>query len=580
MTAPYLSINDIRRNDERYFALDSAMEHFDYKQDTLLEVLTVAQKTFGYISHETVNYIADLLKVPASKVYGVATFYDLFTLNPVGDKRILVCTDPACSIAGAHQIVNEAKERINSQENSNNTYTIEPFACLGLCDQAPAALVNDTAQVEISLDDIDALIQGSANFSRIQISGNPRVMTRLIGEIAPTDLNAHLSAGTFNALKKAVEETSPLEIIEEVKNSRLVGRGGAGFPTGLKWEFTRTAPGKTKLVVCNFDESEPGTFKDRVLIEGDPFRVIEGLMISAYAIGAEHGYIFVRGEYQTAYNILMDAREKLFKANLLGNDIMDSNFNFDFEIRQGAGAYICGEETALFEAIEGKRGHPRSKPPYPTTHGLFGKPTSINNVETLANVPDIILNGSDWYRQWGTEESVGIKLFCLSGHVNKPGVVEVPFGISIRQIVDKFGGGFRGEPQAILIGGAAGGFINPENLDTQLTNEALKQYGVPIGSGVIMVFNTTVDMWKIIEDLAHFFMHESCGKCTPCRIGTKQIYNLLNKVNNNQGTRKDINKIINLGDTMRTTSICGLGMTAANHAISFINNFEHNLNSI
>jgi len=327
-------------------------------------------------------------------------------------------------------------------------------------------------------------------------------------------------------------------------------------------------------VICNFDESEPGTFKDRVLVEGDPFRIIEGLMLAAYAIGSEQGYIFVRGEYPEATEILYKALDILRENNLLGDDILGSGFNFDISVRRGAGAYICGEETALFEAIEGNRGHPRHKPPYPTTSGLFGLPTAINNVETLAIVPDLILNGGEWFRQWGTEKSVGLKLFCLSGHVKQPGVVEVPFGLTVRELIEQFGGGFEGEPQAILMGGAAGGFLRPDKLDTPLTHEDLKPLNAPIGSGVVMVFNQTVDLWHVLEGLAHFFVHETCGRCVPCRVGTRQVYAMLNKINMGQGTMDDLAQMQELGRRIKSSSVCALGVSAVNPVLTVLDNFD------
>ena len=313
-------------------------------------------------------------------------------------------------------------------------------------------------------------------------------------------------------------------------------------------------------------------------MEGDPFSVIEGLMIGAHTIGANKGYIFIRNEYLKATEVVKEAIEHLHSANLLGEEILGSDFDFDIEVRRSAGGYICGEETALFEAIEGKRGIPRIKPPYPTQAGLFGKPTVINNVETLAVVPHLIEHGGEWFLQWGTHQSVGLKLFCLSGHVGKPCVVEAPYGLTARELIENFGGGFVGEPQAILIGGAAGGFLHPDSLDLPLTHEDLSPLDIPIGSGAIMVFNQSVDLWQIIENLAHFFEHETCGKCVPCRLGTKEICNLLDKINHGKGTFADIRRMEEVGERMRESCCCGLGMTAANPMISFLHNIETNPN--
>lgn len=562
---------------ERFAAVEPIMQQFDYQEQGLVEVLLAAQEAYGYLSEALLAHVAKKLQVPLSQVYGVATFYDMFSLEAAVETECMICTGPVCSIVGGKAVLAKAHEIAtaeDAEQRNGHQYRIEAVSCLGLCDQAPAALVNDKAQVAVGLHDVPAMLQGSASAPQSRVCGDPQVLTGPINHIEPTDLEKHRAAGAFTALEKALGEMTPAEVIAEVKASGLAGRGGAGFPTGLKWEFARKAVDTTKYVVCNFDESEPGTFKDRVLMEGNPYRVIEGLILSAYAIGARSGYIFARGEYPLAARVLHEALDKLYAEGLLGEHILGSDFHFDLEIRRNAGAYICGEETALFEAIEGKRGHPRMKPPYPTQAGLFGKPTSINNVETLAVVPDLVLHGGDWLRQWGTETSVGLKLFCLSGHVKNPGVVEVPYGLSIRELVEGFGGGFAGEPKAVLLGGAAGGFLRGDQLDTRLTHEDLRPFDVPIGSGAIMVFNHSVDLWQVLEGLAHFFVHETCGRCVPCRLGTKQIENYLHKINVGDGTADDVQKIGSLGQTIKQTCVCGLGLTAANPSLTFLSNFD------
>ena len=564
---------------ERYALVDRVMMEFDYQEHGLVEVLIAAQEAFGYLSKEVLVYVSNKLHVPLIRVYAVATFYDMFTLEEAGETECLVCTGPACLLAGAQEVLEEARQIVEQavpdQSGGNGKILIKEASCLGLCDQAPAALVNKIGQVHIQASGAPAMLKGMAEEPRCLVCGEPRILTEHIGRVAPTDLDAHRSLGAFTALEKALYQMSPAQVINEVKESRLTGRGGAGFPTGLKWEFARKAAGPQKYVVCNFDEAEPGTFKDRVLMEGDPYRVLEGLILSAYATGAGKGYIYTRGEYTKASEILDEALDELYAENLLGEDILGAGFDFDIEIRHNAGAYICGEETALFESIEGKRGHPRIKPPYPTQAGLFGKPTSINNVETLAVVPSLVQHGGEWFQQWGTAESVGLKLFCLSGHVKEPGVVEVPLGLSVRELVERFGGGFDDDPQAVLVGGAAGGFLRADQLDTPLTHEDLRPLDVPIGSGAIIVFNQTVDLWEVLEDLAHFFVHETCGHCAPCRLGTKQIYNSLCRINAGNGTAADVRKIVQLGQTIRKTCVCGLGMTAANPALTVLHNIEH-----
>jgi NADH-quinone oxidoreductase subunit F len=362
----------------------------------------------------------------------------------------------------------------------------------------------------------------------------------------------------------------PQEVIDEIKASGLVGRGGAAFPTGLKWQGAADAQTGPRYLVCNADESEPGTFKDRVLLEEDPQRTIEGMLIAAYAIGAAQGYIYVRGEYPAAWQALKLALAEARQAGYLGRDILGSGFDFEIELRMGAGAYICGEETALFESIEGRRGFPRLKPPFPTTHGLFGQPTVINNVETLCNVPFILQHGVAAYREMGTQQSPGSKLFCLSGDVARPGLYEAPFGVSLRHLVDDLAEGVKDGKrlQAMLIGGAAGAFATAEQLDIPLSFEDLKAAGLPLGSGVVVVLDESRDLRQTLLQLGRFFAHESCGKCYPCQLGTQRQYEILQRLAAGAPVPGDLQRLQDVGWTMSEASICGLGQTAATAVLS------------
>ena len=560
--------------EEGYALVEQTMQQFEYAEHGLVEVLITAQDAFGVLSRDLLNFVSQKLKIPLSQVYGVATFYDSFVLDSSSEHECQVCAGPACCIAGAGEVIAEIHKRTGPGMNSSQRkYKVKEVPCLGLCDQAPAALIDKKAQVFLRTTDVPALLRGEAQPVCLQISGEPREITAAIGRIQPTDLDAHRSEGAFSALEKALYKMTPEQVIAEVKEARLSGRGGAGFSTGLKWELTRKAASKEKYVVCNFDESEPGTFKDRVLMEESPFQVLEGLTLGGYATGANKGYIFIRGEYAKADAVIERAVDELYAENLLGVDILGSDYSFDVEVRRNSGAYICGEETALFEAIEGKRGNPRLKPPYPTQSGLFGKPTAINNVETLAVIPRLIEHGGEWFCQWGTPNSTGLKLFCLSGHVNQPGVIEAPYGLTIRSLVERFGGGFKGKPQAVLIGGAAGGFLHPDQLDVPLTHEDLNKIGLPIGSGALIVFNQSVNLWHILENLAHFFVHECCGQCAPCRIGTQHIYKILKSINAGHSRTFDLEKAEQIGLTIKKSCICGLGMTAANPFLTYLHNF-------
>lgn len=364
---------------------------------------------------------------------------------------------------------------------------------------------------------------------------------------------------------------APAEVVAAIKGSGLVGRGGAAFPTGIKWEGAAGAPGTPKYVVCNADKSEPGTFKDRVLLLDDPHTVLEGMLIAGYAIGSDRGYIYLRGEYPYIQPVLENALAEARGNGLLGTNILGSEFSFDIEIQLGAGAYICGEETALFESVEGKRGFPRVKPPFPTTYGLFGKPTVINNVETLFNVPFILSRGVSEYRSIGTEKSPGPKLFCVSGDVSRAGVYEIPFGVTLRELLEMAGGVRDGRKlQAILFGGAAGAFATPDQLDVKLTFEDLRAAGLSLGSGVVMLFDDSRDLRSVLRDLGRFFAHELCGKCYPCQMGTQRQMEILERVAAGETLSGDVERLQDVGWTMTDASLCGLGQTAAGAVLSAI----------
>ncbi len=520
----------------------------------LLPALHAAQKIYGWLPQEVAAEVAKSLRVPLADVHGVIEFYSLFYNEPVGRKIIRVCTDQACALKNADGLLNHlcAHHGIApNQTTPDGILTIEASPCLGLCEQAPAALVDDEAETNIDLD------AGSYELGRPRslVGGSLRMLTANCGN-GTTSLAKY---GEYAALKKT-RAMKPEEIVDEIKSSGLVGRGGAAFPTGIKWEGAAKADGDQKYVVCNADESEPGTFKDRVLLLDDPHRLIEGMCIAAYAIGATKGYIYLRGEYPYILPVLENALTEARTAGYLDE-------NFDIEVRLGAGAYICGEETALFESIEGKRGFPRVKPPFPTTNGLFDKPTVINNVETLFNVPFIIEKGAADYRKIGTEKSPGSKLFCVSGDVEKPGVYEVPFGVTLRELLE-MAGGVTGNLQAVLFGGAAGAFATSDHLDVKLTFEDLRAVGLPLGSGVVMVFNETRDMRDVLKRLGHFFAHESCGKCYPCQMGTQRQLEILERVANGAALPDDAIRLQDVGWTMTDTSLCGLGQTAASAVLS------------
>jgi NADH:ubiquinone oxidoreductase subunit F (NADH-binding)/(2Fe-2S) ferredoxin len=401
-----------------------------------------------------------------------------------------------------------------------------------------------------------------------------KIVLRNAGVINPNSIEEYIGRDGYQALAKAFE-IGENEVINEIKESKLRGRGGAGFPTGLKWEMTKKSKSDKKYVICNADEGEPGTFKDRIILEGDPHSIIEAMIIAGFSVGANIGYIYIRGEYQESINRMQKAIKDAEKFGFLGENILNSGFSFQLAIRPGAGAYVVGDETALMESLEGKAGRPRLKPPYPTDKGLFGKPTLINNVETLANIPWILLNGAEKFRSYGTQESSGTKVFSLVGNISHRGVVELPMGTSLREIIYNFGGGaaFGKKIKAVQTGGTAGTFLKPDELDIPMAYESIKN-GVSLGSGSILVIDEDNCMVDVAKGVAKFYMHESCGKCTPCREGTKMMYKMISDISRGRGNEKNIERIEEMAKEIADSAFCGLGQSIALPISSIVQKFR------
>ena len=551
-------------------ALEPLLAHYRGRgREALLPLLHEAQSVYGWLPREVLEAIGATLRVPLADIHGVVEFYSMFYNEPTARRVIRVCFDPACHLAGSPAVRLAIEERLGlrpGETSADGSISYETVPCLGMCEHAPNALNGDRPAGDLTPDDVDAFLAGAFPEPEPKIYGGPLVKLARAGKIDPTSLTDFEKYGGYKALRKALT-MSPEAIIATMKGSDVLGRGGAMFPVGLKWEMARNAPGHPaqKHIIANADESEPGTFKDRALMEQDPFNLLEAMTISGYAVGAENGWIFLRGEYPRCYKRLRNAIERAREAGYLGRDILGRRgFNFDIELRLGAGAYICGEETALFEAIEGKRGFPRIKPPFPTTHGLFQQPTVVNNIETLAATVAVLNMGVEQWHKLGTPGSPGTKWFCVSGRVLRPGVYEVPFGLTVRQLIQMAGGVIGQEVQAVLLGGAAGVFIGPRRLDTPLTYEDAKAQNFPLGSGVIMVFDEAVDLREIMYMLARFFAHESCGKCYPCALGTQRQLEIIERILRYGGPRADDKRALqDIGLAMTQTSLCGLGQTAA-----------------
>lgn len=540
----------------------------------LLPVLHAVNDRVGWISRGAINYIAQRLDIAPAEIYGVASFYALFSMTPRPRRQVHVCVDLACRAAGG------------PKEHDLPTGT-HASPCLGACERAPATLVieaGDSPRYELlapsSRSEIEAIVAGAWPAAEVPVAtavpqlgrrDESLVLLRRIGKVDPTSIDAYQTHGGFGALKKALA-MSPAQVVAEMTTSGLVGRGGAAFPTGRKWGAVAEQPVQPHYLICNADESEPGTFKDRVLLEGDPFAIVESMTIAGFATGCAKGWVYLRGEYPRAWRALHHAIETARDNGFLGGNILGSGYSFDIEIVRGAGAYICGEETAIFNSIEGYRGEPRNKPPFPVEVGLFGKPTLVNNVETLVNVLPIIQHGGAAYAKLGTEGSKGRKLFCVSGAVAEPGVYEVEFGVTLRQLLGLAGGMRQGSSlRAILLGGAAGGFVGPDDLDMPLTLEGTRATGNTLGSGVVLVLDSTVDMIDQLQRIAAFFRDESCGQCVPCRVGTVRQQEVISRLSHGVDNN-DLELLHELGQVMRDASICGLGQTANSAISSAINN--------
>jgi NADP-reducing hydrogenase subunit HndC len=403
-----------------------------------------------------------------------------------------------------------------------------------------------------------------------------RIVLEHAGLIDPDSIEDYIANDGYAALGKVLSELTPAQTIEEIKKSGLKGRGGAGFPTGLKWGFVAKAPGKQKYVVCNADESEPGTFKDRLVLEGDPHRILEAMAIAGYAVGATEGYVYVRGEYALAQERLKTAIGQARELGILGKGIFGSKFDFDIHIHSGAGAYICGEETALIESIEGKRGEPRARPPYPTTNGLWNMPTLVNNVETLANIPPIIFHGAEWYRRFGTPNSPGTKVYTILGNVNTTGLIEVPMGITLREVIAIYAKGMKNGKSFKLAqtGGSSGSIIPASLQDTPMDFDSFNRAGVALGSGALLICDEDTCVVDLARALINFFRKESCGKCTPCRVGTERAFQILNRISEGRGEMKDLDEILMLSDNLYMLSNCGLGQTAGTPLKDIITHFR------
>ena len=514
--------------------------------------------------------------------------------------HVLICGGTGCKSAGSKEVQLAFSRAIEAKGLSDEVMVVET-GCHGFCEHGPLVIVypEGTFYCQVKAEDVEEIVESHLfkgriverllyheplthesipNYSEINFyKKQHRLVLENCGAINPEQIEEYIAVGGYEALAKAVTTMCPEDVIEEIKKSGLRGRGGGGFPTGMKWQFAKASVSDKKYVICNADEGDPGAFMDRSVLEGDPHKILEGMAVCGYAIGADEGYIYVRAEYPLAIKRLRIAIEQAEAMGLLGENIFGSGFSFKLHIKEGAGAFVCGEETALMASIEGKRGMPRPRPPFPAVAGLWGKPTNINNVETFGNVAAIITNGADWYAGFGTEKSKGTKVFALTGKINNTGLAEVPMGITMREIIYDIGGGINGGKKfkAVQIGGPSGGCLPESMLDLSIDYDSLTAAGAMMGSGGLVVMDEDTCMVDVAKFFLNFTQSESCGKCTPCREGTKRMLEVLTRITEGQGREGDIELLEELARNIKETALCGLGQTAPNPVLSTLKYFRH-----
>ena len=539
------------------------------------------------------------LKDFADKLKPILYMRENHTKENPEKREILVCGGTGCTSSDSIQIIENLRTEIKKADLEGRA-EVHLTGCFGFCAKGPIVKVypDDIFYTQVKPEDASEIVQShlvnhkvverllfeepTLDHKKVEKHNDmsfykkqSRVALRYCGHINPENIFEYIGCNGYIALGKCISELSPIEVVEEIKASGLRGKGGAGFPTGIKWESASQTPPGQKYVVCNADEGDPGAFMDRSILEGNPHSVLEAMAICGYAIGSDTGYIYIRAEYPLAIKRLKIAISQAEDAGLLGNNILGSNFNFKIELKYGAGAFVCGEETALINSIEGKRGEPRMKTYIPSKRGLWNSPTCLNNVETFANIPAIINNGASWFRKYGTEDSPGTKVFALGGKINNTGLVEVPMGTTLREIIYEIGGGIPNgrKFKAVQTGGPSGGCITSNNLDTPIDFKSLSSIGSMMGSGGMLVLDDSDCMVDICKFFLEFTVYESCGKCTPCRIGNKRLLELLTKITDGKATLKDLDNLKELATTIKNTSLCGLGKCAPNPILSTLNNF-------
>ena len=572
---------------------------YPIKRSALIPMMLYAQDQFGFLSDELLEEIAKRVGLNLIEVTETLAYYSMLRRKPEGRYHIQVCTNISCMLRGGNELFQHVQKRLgigNKQVSPNGTFSLEEVECIGACTGAPAIQINYDYHENLDPSKIDTIFEQLEQGKRPKpvsvISGaiherHPAevvVISRRFGIPNSNKIDVYLKHDGYQALEKALKQMTPDQIVDEVKKSNLRGRGGAGFPAGMKWSFVpKETGGKPKYIIANGDESEPGTSKDRPLMEMDPHQLIEGMVIAGRAVGAERGFIYIRGEYRYVIDIVQAAIDEAYAKGYLGKNILGSGFNFDLVAHTGAGAYECGEESALMESLEGKRGYPRIRPPFPAVVGLYGCPTVINNVETLSSVPAVILRGGEWYAGLGTPKNGGTRLYAVSGHVNRPGIYELPMGFNMKRMIEEVAGGVPSgkKIKAVVPGGSSCPLLTGDEIDIAMDFDSVAKAGSMLGSGGTVVLDEDTCMVDFARRIMHFYAHESCGWCIPCREGTAWLRQLLDRFHDGGGRPSDIPLIDELSKNMLGRTFCPLGDAAAMPTISIVkkwrNEFEEHL---
>jgi formate dehydrogenase/NADH-quinone oxidoreductase subunit F len=554
----------------------------------LIDDLKAIQHRHGYLPAEELRTLSERTRTPLYAIHGVASFYPHFRLDPPPRVQIRVCRDLSCHLHGACALLDTLTETV--ERAGLDGWDVQPVSCLGQCDGAPAVSINDRSYARVTLDRLAGYVEALA-------AGRPLRRQPLRRGVRPAQIDPYTDCGLpsadcgmkqqviadqgpgvaspCEAVRQLLRDRDPDRVIAALKESGLRGMGGAGFPAGVKWALVRQTEGSVRYVVCNADESEPGTCKDRELLRTVPYLILEGMIVAGLVVGAARGYVFLRHEYDREREVLDRAIRRFYREGVLGEDVCGSGQAFHLEIFDSPGGYICGEETALLEAMEGKRAEPRNKPPFPGTHGLHGKPTLINNVETFAWIPAILLRGGAWFKSQGVNGAAGLKYIALSGHVRRPGVYEIPLGTTVRHLIEQCGGGIQDgrRLKAFMPGGASSGFLPASMADIPLDFAPLAKAGSMLGSGAVVAIAEGADMVDLARNVMTFFRNESCGKCVPCRTGTEQLVRMLDRVLDGDGDTALLDPVPDLAETMALTSICGLGQAASLPVTSMLKHF-------